>query len=133
VPELYFPKQTGPTKRQKRATEHALAKAFREMVWTRDGGRDRATGELVVLGSPLSFLRGEVHHLKGRNVMPEWKYEPMRAVLLSASNHELADARGGYRLKATDPETGDPAVDASKPMRWTLYDTAGQVQWTRVR
>lgn len=131
--DLFFPKHVGPTKKEKRATRHAEAKRFREMVWTRDGGRDRATGQLLVLGSPIHVLRGEVHHLMGRNVRPEWELEPTRAVLLSAFNHELADGRGGYRLKATDPETGEKATDASKPIRWTLYDKQGNVEWSRIR
>jgi hypothetical protein len=65
--------------------------------------------------------------------MPEWKTDELRAILLSASNHALSDARGGYRLKLTDPEkTGEPATDASKPIQFVCYDLKGNVQWTRV-
>jgi hypothetical protein len=64
--------------------------------------------------------------------MPEWKLDELRAILMSASNHALSDARGGYRLKLTDPETGEPATDASKPIRFVCSDQKGNVQWMRI-
>jgi hypothetical protein len=131
--DLFFPKRAGPTRKQKRAAKATDAKAFRDAVWERAAGRDSATGQTLKRHTGDFGEWGEVHHLKGRNVRPEWAFEPIHAVLLSAANHRLADARGGYRLKPTDPETGDPAVDASKPIRWTLYDKAGNVEWSRIR
>ena len=104
---------------------------FREAVWARDAGRDRATGDLLdKLG--LDWTRmGEVCHLFGRNVRPEWATDPDRAVLLSCANHILSDGRGGYRLRMCDPVTGARADDASKPIRFTLYDKEGHILWTR--
>ena len=75
---------------------------------------------------------GEVAHLYGRNVRPEWATDPDRALLLSRTMHILSDGRGGYLLKMTDSETGERADDASKPIRFTLYDRAGWILWTRI-
>ena len=64
--------------------------------------------------------------------MPEWKTDPDRAVLLSRMNHIRSDGRGGYLLKLTDPDTGEPATDASRPIRFTAYTKDGKVLWSRI-
>ena len=105
---------------------------FRAAVWARDRGRDRATGEPVSKSDPSWDRLGEVAHLYGRNVRPEWAVDPDRAVLLSRTNHILSDGRGGYRLKLTDPETGNRVTDASKLIRFTMVSREGRILWTRV-
>jgi len=106
---------------------------FRKAVWDRDQNRDRVTGEPVSNMDTCLDRLGQICHLRGRRVMPEWATDPKRALLMSARNHILSDARGGNRLKLTDPETGERAEDASKKIRFTLYDSKGSVIWTRVR
>ena len=104
---------------------------FRAAVWERDRGLDRATGEPLSKTDPDWHHLGNVCHLYGRNVKPEWATDPDRALLLSFINHILSDGRGGYRLTMCDPETGERAEDASKPIRFTLYDKEGHILWTR--
>jgi len=65
--------------------------------------------------------------------MPEWKTDPLRALLMSGHEHWLSDARGGNLLKLYDEQTGEPATDASKPILFVLSDRQGKVVWTRVR
>ncbi len=69
----------------------AQAADFRKAVWTRatvDGlPRCEHCGRVVRHTMDLSVERGEVHHLHGRNVRPEDKYNPDAAVLLCAACH----------------------------------------------
>jgi hypothetical protein len=106
---------------------------FRAAVWLRDSGRDRATGEPLSKTDPSPDRLGQVCHLRGRRVMPEWATDPARALLLSDTNHRLSDARGGKLLTLTDPETGEPAEDASRPICFTLRRWDGTVVWRRTR
>ena len=106
---------------------------FRAAVWIRDRGRDRATGQILYPDHPDPHFRGQVCHLRGRRVMPEWMTDPQRAILLSDANHILTDARGNRLLRLTDPITGEPATDGSKPIRFTLRTFRGDQVWTRVR
>ncbi len=128
--DLAFPKRT--TNNGKHA-ERLTEKQFRDAVWIRDEGKDRATGLPLVRGAATWDTEGQVCHLKARRVMPEWARDPDRAILLSARNHMFSDARGQCRLKLTDPETGEPATDARKPIRFTMYDKEGLPLWTSVR
>jgi hypothetical protein len=134
-PGIAFPKQSS----SKRKHDSRLSpEEFRRQVWIREGGRDRCSGQPVSNVATDYDSLGDVCHLKGRRVMPEWLTDPRRAVLMSRSNHILSDARGGYRLKLTDPETGESATDAGivgepKPIRFTLHDSKGKVLWSRVR
>ena len=105
---------------------------FRAAVWVRDDGRDRATGQPLSKSDPNWDYLGEVCHLRGRNVKPEWATEPDRALLLSRTHHIASDGRGGNRLRMTDPVTEERAEDASKPIRFTLYDYEGRILWTRI-
>lgn len=108
-------------------------KHFRDAVWTRDKGFSRASGQLLVRGDPSMTVRGEVCHLRGRNVMPEWATDPDRAILLSAFEHWLSDGRGGRLLRFYDPQTSEPATDATKPIAFVLRDRQGRTVWSRVR
>ena len=108
-------------------------KDFRLAVWENERGRDRATGQILYKSHPNVHRRGQVCHLKGRRVRPDWKTDPNRAVLLSDFHHQLSDHRGGNLLKLTEPETGEPATDARLPIRCTLYRRDGSVVWSHVR
>lgn len=135
--DLAFPKVTGRSVRQRKRDRDKQSEAFRDAIWERDGGKDRATGKPVWRSLEGSIHeRGDVAHLKCRRVMPEWKTDVRRGLLLSAFSHILSDHRGGNLLKMTDPETGEPATDAGektpKPIRFTLFDRQGNVKWSRV-
>ena len=117
---------------RRKHVDRLTPEAFRRQVWIRDRGRDRVTGQILERVHVDPARRGQVAHLKGRRVRPEWLTDPDRAVLLSDSHHILSDARGNNRLKMTDPQTGEPATDGTKPIRFTLYDKEGRIQWTTV-
>lgn len=105
---------------------------FRDAVWAKADGVDRSTGRPVYRVHADADKRGQVCHLKGRRVRPEWKRDPNRAIVMSDTQHQLSDARGGRRLKLTDPETSEPATDARKPIKFTLYDNDGSVISERI-
>ncbi len=126
---LAFPKRISSLGKH---SERLTTAQFRSAVWLRDQGRDRATGALVGKGSDRWQRNGEVAHLKCRRVMPEWKTDPDRAVLLSGLSHWQSDHRGGRLLKIVDAETGEPATDARRKLRFTLYAKDGSVVRTHV-
>jgi 5-methylcytosine-specific restriction endonuclease McrA len=65
------------------------ASLFRKHVWARDKGVCRLCGRKVAR-SVDSTIRGHVHHLRGRNVAPEDKYNPKSALLVcSLCHHKL--------------------------------------------
>ena len=109
----------------------------RAIVWDRDEGKDRATGIPVYRAHECLNLQhlGEVHHLKGRRVMPEWKKDPDRQVLLSHAHHELATGTwGGKLLKLLDPDDPTmPATDARKPILFVRVDKHGTELWRTIR
>lgn len=63
------------------------ARVFRAAVWSRDKGRCRVCHKAVKRTLGLDPLRGEVHHLRGRNVAPEARYDVGRAVLVCLFDH----------------------------------------------
>lgn len=134
-------KTTDPTraltypKRLRSRGKHAdrlTPEQFRDWVWLRDRECDRATGQHLFRSHSDANFRGQVAHLKGRRVRPEWLTDPNHAILLSDSNHQLSDARGGRLLRLTDPETGEPATDGTKPIRFTRIDREGKTLWSRL-
>lgn len=131
---LAFPKGTPPTQERqakKRAVQSEEDKA-RSAVWARDKGRDRATGKPLKRNSANPDERGEWCHLKGRRVKPEWKTDPRRQILLSATNHQLSDGRGGYLLKILNPKTLAPATDGNAPILFIRYNPKGVELWRRI-
>jgi 5-methylcytosine-specific restriction endonuclease McrA len=79
--------------------EKQLAK-FRAAVWKRDEGKCRICRRLVKRTLALDPLRGEVHHLRGRNVAPEDRYNVKRALLLCLECHGKA---GRKEVKVPKP------------------------------
>lgn len=75
--------------RDRREAE-AKARAFRQAVWSRDKGKCQYCGRRVFRMLERLPERGDVHHLRGRNVAPADRYNPRRAVLLCALDHALA-------------------------------------------
>jgi hypothetical protein len=76
-------------RRQRRlAREQRLDDAYAK-VDTRDKGVSWVTGRATVKGSPDARNRRERHHLRGRRVMPEWKYDPDHIITVTAEEHAL--------------------------------------------
>jgi hypothetical protein len=60
-----------------------------EVVNRRDENKSRVTGIHLQPSSPDSRVRREHHHLKGRNVRPDWREDPARIILVSKFEHDL--------------------------------------------
>ncbi len=69
-----------------RANEKKLA-AMRAIVWARDGGICRNCERRCVRSLTARANRGEVHHLRGRRVAPQDKFNADTAVLLCLECH----------------------------------------------
>lgn len=80
------------TRRQRRLdAEQALKEAYAE-VDQRDAGYCWITGRYTQPGAVDARVRCEHHHLKGRNVKPEWVTRPERIITVTAEEHQLIHA-----------------------------------------
>jgi 5-methylcytosine-specific restriction endonuclease McrA len=64
-----------------------LDRDFKAQVWKRDGSKCQDCGKAVQRTLTASGAQGHVHHLRGRNVAPEARYDPAGAILLCAVCH----------------------------------------------
>jgi hypothetical protein len=111
-------------RKQRKANTRKADEAFRLSIWTRDGGRDRATGQPLQHQSDNWDTWGQVCHLKGKGAHPERRHDLSNAILLSMTNHILSDGRGHYRLKIL-------GEDANQTLIFRLTDRDGNVLWER--
>jgi len=81
------------TKKSKQATQKRTEAAFRAAVWKRDEGKSRASGRKLSRSAMDWDTRGEVHHVLKRSTNPEGKWLPARGILLSKTEHKLAETR----------------------------------------
>ena len=84
-----FPKPSGKLADRvayKKAREEK-DRVFRSAVWSRDAGVCRVCGRVVRRTLGLIPLRGEVHHLRGRRVAPEDRWNVDRAILVCLFDH----------------------------------------------
>jgi hypothetical protein len=90
--QTYFKHQmplASDERRQRRlAREQRLEDAY-AAVDARDKGVSWITGRVTVKGAPDARNRRERHHLLGRRVMPEWKYDPDHIITVTAEEHAL--------------------------------------------
>ncbi len=89
------PKGSGRLERHaRRKTEQdALDDAYAE-VDQRDASICAVTGRFTKAGAPDARARREHHHLKGRNVRPDWVTVPKRIITVCAEAHQLIE--GGF-------------------------------------
>lgn len=101
------PKGSGRLERHARKVEDAkkLADAYAE-VDGRDASICWVTGRFTSPTSVMAETRREHHHLKGRNVRPDWVYKAERIITTCAEAHDLIE--GGF----IDVE----GTDARKPI-----------------
>ncbi len=86
------PEPRAVTKHAKRkAASQALLDAYAD-VDARDAGYCWVTGRYTVPGAVDARQRREHHHLKGRNVKPEWIHRPERIITVAADVHSLITA-----------------------------------------
>jgi hypothetical protein len=99
--------------------------AFRKEVWRLHANLDRATGQYLKKQAIDPEQRGEVAHLKGRRVRPEWKTDPQRAILLSAFHHALSHRVGLTGRKLLE----FIGTDSRKPITFIRRDLYGTELW----
>ena len=89
------PKGSGRLERSERrkADTQALLDAYVE-VDLRDQSICWVTGRFTKPGAPDARQRREHHHLKGRNVRPDWVTVPKRIITVCAEAHDLIE--GGF-------------------------------------
>jgi len=87
-------------RRRRAADAKALAEAYAD-VDRRDAGQCWVTGRFTMAGEPDRRLRREHHHLKGRNIKPEWVTVPKRIITVCAEAHQLITA-GWIEVEGTD-------------------------------
>ena len=85
---------------KRKDAEKALREAYAD-VDLRDGGWCWVTGRFTFPGTPDARTRREHHHLKGRNVKPEWVTRPERIITVSAEAHSLI-TQGWIVVEGTD-------------------------------
>lgn len=90
------------------AHDRKLAKAYKA-VNLREDNRCQVTGVNLTPGALDEKRRREHHHLKGRNVRPEWVYRSERIILVSKFIHDLLTAN------AIIPD----GCDARKPIKFS--------------
>lgn len=73
---------------RKKAETDALLAAYAE-VDKRDGSICWVTGTKTEPGAPSAKVRREHHHLRGRNVKPEWVNDPHRIITVTRLAHRL--------------------------------------------
>jgi hypothetical protein len=92
--------------KSQKESEHdrKLAKAY-AAVDEREKNMCQVSGVMLFPSSQNERTRREHHHLKGRNVKPEWVYEPKRILLVSAYIHKLLQSKVilVYGTDATKP------------------------------
>lgn len=103
--------------------EFARKKAFREAIWRREDGRDRATGErLYRPGTDDWRYLGDVCHIQPVGAHPDRRYDLGNAILLSRWHHIQSDGRGGYKLKIV-------GTDANGPLTFRMTNAYGETIW----
>lgn len=119
------PKGSGRLDRHERrkTDQQALQDAYAE-VDLRDASICAVTGRFTKAGAPDARVRREHHHLKGRNVRPEWVTVPKRIITVCAEAHDLIT--GGFiEVEGTD---------ATKPLffHWREDMMRGRVKPFRI-
>ncbi len=74
--------------RKRRDADAALVEAYAD-VDVRDAGYCWVSGRYTSSGAVDARVRREHHHLKGRNVKPEWVTRPERIITVCAEAHQL--------------------------------------------
>lgn len=86
--------EKGADRKKKRAARTRAGASFREAVRTRDGYRCRLCGRRV--RRTLDVLADDaahVHHIRGRNVAPEDRFNPNAALTLCGKCHRKAHSQ----------------------------------------
>lgn len=88
---------------RRKTNQQRLDEAY-AVVNMRDGNESRVSGCYLLAESADNRQRREHHHLRGRNVRPDWKYDPKRIVLCSAFEHGLLES-GAIEYEGDDADS----------------------------
>ncbi len=118
-------------KQEKKATKEERAKAFRDACWLRDKGKSRATGRKLSRSAINWEQRGEIHHRLKRSTHPEDIYTVSNGILISKTEHALAETRCPnaiefFMLDITGPD------DLGELQTFTFRDIQGVIIKTRI-
>ena len=118
-------------KKEKQKTKAKKAEDFRADVWARDKGKSRASGRKLSKKAMEWDKRGEVHHRLKRSTHPEDIYTVANGILLSKTEHALAETRCPnaievFMLDITGPE------DLGELQTFTFRDIQGAITKTRI-
>lgn len=117
-------------KADKKKSKEKAEKEFRTAVWVRDKSRSRATGKPLAKSGTDYDRVGEVHHVLKRSTHPESVFEPENGLLLSKTEHRLAEtacpnAPDKMLLDITGPD------DRGRPQKFVWRDIHGKALKTR--
>lgn len=88
-------------KEAKAKTKKQNAESFRAAIWTRDGGKCRATKKRLEKASMDDRIAGEVDHVIQRSLSPERIYDVQNGILISRFLNRLKKA-GRFRITGPD-------------------------------
>ena len=113
-------------KDEKKKSKAKKDETFRAAVWTRDGGKSRATGKPLNKSGMDPHAIGEVDHVIDRSLAPERIYDVSNGILLSKWENRAKKTpcplAPEHRLfSVTGPD------DRSKPQTFTWRDKHGTV------
>lgn len=118
-------------KKEKQATKDEKAKHFRDDVWARDKGKSRASGKKLSRTALEWDRRGEVHHRLKRSTHPEDIYTVANGILISKTEHKLAETRCPNAIEFFMVDITGPD-DLGELQTFTFRDVQGKVTKTRV-
>lgn len=90
IQKATLPDASSARKQRKAAKADALKNAYAE-VDKRDGGVCWVTGVQTSPAGRSEWDQRTHHHLRGRNVKPEWRHDPDRIITVSLGVHRLLD------------------------------------------
>ena len=111
-------------------SKEAKHKAFRRAVWIRDHGKSRASGKPLAHSGVDYSAVGEVHHVLARSTHPDKVFEVAIGILLSKSEHQLAETRCPHAAHMLLEIVGPP--DMGLPQRFVWRDVMGKILKERI-
>jgi hypothetical protein len=115
-------------KKKSKERQHA---EFRAAVWARDKSRSRFSRKPLGKSGTDYDKVGEVHHVLARSTHPDKVYDVSNGILLSKSEHALAETRCPQMPEFALLSIEGPA-DRGEPQTFTLRDLTGKILKTRV-
>lgn len=127
--ERYAPQKGLPPvleRKERKELQSKIEDDFRKGVQARDKMRSRATGKPLKRSSPDADVLADVHHVLKRSTNPDGEWEIPRGILLSRTEHVMAETRcpnapDHFLLEITGPD------DLGEPQTFTFRDIHGVV------